>query len=237
MDSIQTSKLRMAKTTLGTLQNFKTAWQALPAFAEGVEELEESLTQIEALVQAQTSRTSSASAEKAQAFQALVDAAYEVAGAVHACAVASSNKELADRVDFSRSAVGDGSDSKVVARCQHILQAGMQHVESLGDYGVTSARLNILKKRIEAFQAVQTKPRQTTATVRAATKQLQTFFAQIDTLLKRRLDRLVIQFRESEPAFFNAYATARRTVASGARSSKEPKVLPAPVAVPQPKAA
>ena len=45
--------------------------------------------------------------------------------------------------------------------------------------------------------------------------------------LNNRLDVLVVQFKESQPAFFNAYTTARAIVTSpGGRTSKDAVVTP-----------
>jgi hypothetical protein len=47
-------------------------------------------------------------------------------------------------------------------------------------------------------------------------------FKQVDELLTERLDALAVQFKDSQPAFFNAYNSARRIVESaGSRSGKE----------------
>ncbi len=201
-------------------------WQSLPAFVAGAEELEEHIASLESLAVTQTSQ-SGAGAEKAQTFQVLVDAAYEVAAATRACAVASSNKELARRVDFSRSDVGKGRDTQVVSRCQDILAAATENVGSLADYGVTQAKLTALKKKIEGFQAVQAKPRQGRATSSSATKELAKLFREVDELLNERLDALAVQFKDSQPAFFNAYTTARSVVsAPGGRASKTAAVTP-----------
>lgn len=183
-------------------------WESLPAFAAGAEELDEIIVAIQGNAQTQTSQNGAA-AEKAQAFQVLVDAAYEVAAATRACAVASNNKELAKRVDFSRSDVGKGRDTSVVARCQDIWTAATENVGSLGNYGVTSAKLNALKKKIEDFQSVQAKPRQGKATSSSATKELSKLFRRADELLNDQLDGLAVQFKGTQPAFYNAYKTAR----------------------------
>ena len=237
MNSAQTSKLRMAQATIAVANTHKPVWQSLKAFGQGVVEAGDIVSQIVAKAQEQESRVSVASAEKAQTFQALVDGAYEVAAAVHACAVASSNKELAARADFSHSDIGEGSDSRVVSRCQDVLSAATENLDSLDDYGVTAAKLATLKKRIEAFQTAASKPRQTTASVSAATKELHDLFAELDGVLKGRLDKLAVQFKDSQPAFYNAYSAARRIVDPASRPGKEGKVVSALNKVPGTKAA
>ena len=55
----------------------------------------------------------------------------------------------------------------------------------------------------------------------------QRLFKQVDELLNERLDALVVQFKDSQPAFFNAYTTAREVVnAPGGRASKDAVVTP-----------
>ena len=119
----------------------------------------------------------------------------------------------------------------LVARCQDILAAATENVGSLGDYGVTQAKLTSLKKKIEGFQAVQAKPRQGRAHSSSATKELAKLFREVDELLNERLDALVVQFKDSQPAFFNAYTTARSVVSNpSGRASKDVVVTPIPKA-------
>lgn len=225
MNSTQSNKLSSYLAVQGVL-NGSEVWKGLAAFAAGADELEEHIASIQTLVQTQTSQNGAA-AEKAQAFQVLVDAAFETAAATRACAVASSNRELARRVDFSRSDVGKGRDTEVVARCQDILAAATENLASLADYGITQAKLTALKKKVEGFQAVQAKPRQGRATSSSATKELAKLFREVDELLSERLDALAVQFKDSQAAFYNEYTTVRSIVRTpGGRSSKAAVVTP-----------
>ena len=47
---------------------------------------------------------------------------------------------------------------------------------------------------------------------RAATRQLSELFADLSALLRNRADRLLVQFRESAPEFYNEYQSARTLV-------------------------
>lgn len=232
MNSTQSNKLNSYLAVQAVLDGTKV-WESLPAFAAGVEELEEHIATLQSLAQAQSSQNGAA-AEKAQAFQVLVDAAFETAAATRACAVASSNRELARRVDFSRSDVGKGRDTEVVARCQDILAAATENLASLADYGITQAKLTNLKKKIEAFQAVQPKPRKGRAASSSATKELAKLFKEVDELLNERLDGLAVQFKDSQAAFYNEYTTARSVVSApggrGGKATDVTSVTPVPKA-------
>jgi hypothetical protein len=234
MNSIQLNKLNMYLAVEAVLDSHKDTWQTMPAFEAGATELSEHIANIQGLAQTQTSKNGG-SAEKAQAFQTLVDSAYEIAAATRACAVASSNSELAAQADYSRSAVGDGRDSEVVARCQSILAMATANLASLADYGVTQAKLTALKKKIENFQAVQAKPRHNIATSSAATKGMPELFFAANEVLRDRLDGLVVQFRSTEAAFYNEYNGARVIVDSpGVRKVNGNGHSPAPAPAPEP---
>jgi len=57
-------------------------------------------------------------------------------------------------------------------------------------------------------------------------------------VLKGRLDKLAVQFKESQPEFFNEYQAARRIVTvSGSRAARSGNVVPAPNTTPDTKAA
>jgi hypothetical protein len=215
----------------GVLESHQDVWQTLPGFAAGEGELGENIASIQTLAQTQSAK-SGASADKDQAFNALVTAAFEVAAATKAYATASDDRELSAKMDYSQSEVGRGRNSEVLARCQIIYTEANAVVSSLADYGVTPAKMTALKKKTDAFASAQSKPRQGKATSSAATKALPELFDLVDELLNDRLDGLAIQFRDSQPAFYGEYTAARVIVdLPGGRASKETKA-PAPANAP-----
>lgn len=152
--------------------------------------------------------------------------------AVHAFAVTTEDFALEGRVDFSRSTLVYGREAAVLARVRDIHAAATTHLAKLADYGITQAKLTALKKKIDAFEAALAKPRQQIATSSAATQTLAQQFTMADTILNKRLDKLVYQFKDSAPDFFNAYQTARSIVSL--RGPRKTNDTPSPAPVPQP---
>ena len=72
------------------------------------------------------------------------------------------------------------------------------------------------------------KPRQQIAEGSAATTNLASQFNAADTVLGKRMDKLVWQFKDSAPEFFNAYQTARSIVDSGGSRTSRKNNTPAP---------
>jgi hypothetical protein len=241
MNSKQSSRINMFVAVLAVLHSDKyhALWSSKVALARAVTDLETQVEQINECAQCQETRDGAAD-EKAQTIQALGDAAFEIAAATKSCAVATGNKFLAGQVNFSRSEISKGRDSSVLARCRAIHTAATDVVGSLADYEVTPAKLTALKKKIEAFDGVQSKPRQATASSSAATKELTKLFQQATEVLTDRVDGLMVAFKTSEPVFFSEYEAARVTLRTGRRSGSnvsEVEVEAAPVETPVAKAA
>ena len=99
---------------------------------------------------------------------------------------------------------------------------------ALADYGVTAAKLLAFKKKIDGFEALQTKPRQNISNRSAATRRLPELLRQADEVLRRRLDPLVVQFKLSAPEFYEAYQTASSIVDIPGGREEESAVAPQP---------
>jgi hypothetical protein len=109
-------------------------------------------------------------------------------------------------------------------------------VKWLAPYGVTTAKLNAFKKTLESYQVLVGKPREIGATASAATVRLGQLKKQVTTLFKQRLDKLIVQFKESHPEFYGEYFEARwlirtsRTRATAASvDASSAQVLPATI--------
>jgi hypothetical protein len=196
------------------VESYSWGWSSLPAFARGVTELGTLIPQITGTVQVQIS-TPDAAGEKRLARNLLGDTAAEIAAAVFAYAEENDDAELAGRVDFSRSDIIQGRDTAVVARCREIHAAATEHLADLADAGVTAAKLTALKKQTDAFEGLQTKPRQNQAKRSAATRLMPTLINKADRVVNRRLNKLVVQFKATAPEFYNAYQTAVSIVDAG----------------------
>ncbi len=162
----------------------------------------------------------------------MCNAALVIAGAVRAFAVANSDLELAGKVDYSRSVLLGGRDRASAEKCQLIHRLATEQVADLAEHGVTVAKLKALQAKIDGYVTCLQRPRQIIAGSKTATAQFEAEIAVADQLLADGLDRLVLQFKDSDPEFYGNYANARAVVnnASGRDSGTD-------AATPQPKAA
>jgi len=209
-------------STHGVLLNFTEHYDGtkslttLPALEQGVEELRDVLAAIDVQSKKQADSSGAALAKKT-ALLTLGDAAYEVARAVRACAADVGNDTLTGQVTFSRVALIRGADKTVIDRAELVRDAAAESIALLADYGVTPVKVTALTKKIDAFRKAQPAPRQRVNKSSAAMKALRKLFKSTRTLLNERLDGLMVQYKTSNPEFFNQYNSARVLVTAGAR--------------------
>ena len=213
MDNRNHSRYRMLTSVRGTLAGHedKNTWTTVPAFVKAVDDLDGVIAGVGTHLQA-TSVSSGATAAKLTAQDNLAGAGHEIASAIHACATEAGDEELATEVDFSLSDLSKGHPASIIARCKRIGAIASEELAMLADYNITQANLTALKKKIEAFEKVCSKPRQNVAKKAAANKALPRLFKQARNILTRRMDRLMVPFRTSAPEFYAEYKTARKIV-------------------------
>jgi hypothetical protein len=130
-------------------------------------------------------------------------------------------------VDFSPSDLAKGRPGGIVARCTNIASRAPDNLAALADYKITQAKLTALTKKTSAYEGLVSKPRLGVAKKAAANQAVPRLLKQGRNILTRRVDKLMVQFRESAPEFFAEYKTARKIVDQRATQSSRSNILPA----------
>ena len=222
MNKQQTAKANSHQAIAGIFAGNPEAVASIPALELAVEAFTDEMLGIDANLTVQTS-PSGASAAKQSALIQLIDCAEQTAGAVHSLAEATEDVELGKQVDFSRSVLIDGSGASIVARCKGVYDVAKDKLASLGDHGVTQPKLTAFNQAIKTYDTLRSTPRQAKAAQSAATKQLARAFPKVERILAGRIDKLMVQFKSSNPEFYDKYQTARSIVSAGARTEKAPE--------------
>lgn len=155
---------------------------------------------------------SGATASKKSALGSLAPLAHEIAAAIHAYATESGDDELAAGINSSPTDIAKGRPASLVARCTNIASCATENLPALAEYKITQAKLTALTKKTAAFEKFASKPRQSVAKKAAANAALPRLLKQGRNILTRRVDKLMVQFRESAPEFYSEYKTARKIV-------------------------
>jgi hypothetical protein len=165
---------------------------------------------------------------KDAALTALVETAFQVTAATRAYAIVNKDAELAAQLDYSPSDLGRERAQEVVARCRNVWSAATDNQQASVSFGVTTAKLTNLKKKIDEYDAAHPRPREGRASAKAATKALPDAFAQVDEILNDCLDGLMVQFKDSAAEFYNEYTVVRRIQDVPGSRPRKPAPAPAP---------
>ena len=215
MNTKTTNSLNMLQTTQLCLETNKALFKDIPAFAKASGELDAIVTGILGAQRQQASKEGLAEA-KAGVRTELAEAAHEIAALTHACAVEHNRDAIAKRTDLSLSDVQAGTEAQFVDRCKGILADADEISDESDDFGVTTAKLKNVKDLLAEFEELKPQPRAGAAISRSATRRLETLNGRASDLLRGQLDRLMVQFKKTQPAFFESYQAARRIVRQSA---------------------
>ena len=232
MTTKQLNKLTTALAVEGICDANTVIIATVPAFAASYADVQSHVTNIQTLWQAQAQNTRGIAEDKQQARLAMCNTALPVAKAVHAYATKAQNNTLADGVDYSLSDLMAGRDTESARRCQEIYDTANTNLTALADYGLTAAKLALLKAAIAAYNLFVTKPREVRAQHKTTTGSIQTEFDLLDGALGV-LDDLIQQFAPASQKFVDDFNNAR-TIVDTSASHASPAPPTPPPATPKP---
>ena len=220
MNQGQLDKLSMYRTVLGACKSFNPV-KTVPAFTNGVTQLEAITSELEKAHSVQLSDRTGITEDKNLRRENLVDTALIVAGGMHAWANDNNNNQLMARTNLSASDFKSVSQGDCIALCELIAGLADTNVDSLADWGIDAALITNYKDLITNFKDEITSPRDASIERTNATVKISEAFNKADQLIKNCLDKLVFQFKISDTDFYNTYISSRKIIDRGRRSSSK----------------
>jgi hypothetical protein len=211
----QENKLSMGEASLEVLGKNAVLVGTVPALVSAKTELADTILEIRNANLTQLKTTKGKTSSKVKRKKELASMGQEIASSVQAYASTTGNSDLYMEVNFGRTVIFRKEDEQVQQVCTIILNAGLAHVANLGDYGVTTEKLTVFETMIANWHVASQSPRVAIVERKAATKAIPVLLRKMDRILKDRMDKLMVLFRESEPTFYNTYLEARKVVKAG----------------------
>jgi hypothetical protein len=221
MTKKQVNRINMLQTTWLILTTPANAaiTAGLPAFVRGLSSLEGSLNVLSALTQAQGSPITGITLDKSRLKQSLVTRLLIVAGAAGVYAHELNNHTQAALFKVSESGLKRLRDSLLDDTAQNIHDHAAELIAAdpakAAEYNLTAENMTALQSAITAYGSTLGTPRAAIANRVAITEGLSAEISRALHNLKNVIDRLIVQFEPTHPAFTAAYAAARKIVNSG----------------------
>jgi hypothetical protein len=89
-------------------------------------------------------------------------------------------------------------------------ESKQSQAEALEAYGYDAEKIAAIAAAVNAYQAIITQPMDIIGARKQITTNLKQLFAELNSTLYDKLDKLVVLFKESHPDFYGEYRTARR---------------------------
>lgn len=183
------------------------------------------LAEIETYRQVTQGNRKGITALKAVQQELVISHTYELSSALYAMAIKKNDAVLAVKVNFTETDLLKKCDDNLVTICLTVAEIAKKHLAELTAYQVSEEELMVLKEEIRQFADNLPSGRISVSEQKAANEKLKDLFVQVDALLKKQLDRIMVRYRKSQPEFYTIYQNIRRIVNYGIRheKAKEPK--------------
>lgn len=209
MSSNKNAKLAMYRSTQTCCANHQVIIDSTPALKAALVLLGTKLDAITAQQVKLATVITGFTAEKEQLRKDMVLQANAIAGMLFALAATTEDAALQVQSHFTLNALEKMTSLDVADACRmlHGLAAGRS--DELPAYGLSAGMLEAFSHAIDAYRLLIEKPRWAIAKQAGERKRMDQLFSETDALLRDRVDKLVVQFRESHPEFVAVYKSAR----------------------------
>lgn len=211
MNARQSNKLA-AYSAVEALLKATPGIASVPDLSDKLTDLSTMVNEINRLATTQTKPIRASMVERDQILNTMADAAVEIAGLITTLARDARRPQLAEAVEVGRSHFRRGRRSHRLWFAQRVLDTARTVGPELARYGITDEKIDAFASQLEAARAAVNLPRHTAVNKKTATRRLADLFAEVDTLLVDKIDRLVFRLRKEDPTFDASYGEARSVI-------------------------
>lgn len=209
MTSKQEAKLNMYNAVLSFCNQNEIIVATIPAFTTAVDNLIAKKDQIDNTAQQEAIIITGITINKANLKKIMIDSATNIASAGFAYATSSNNAVLKEKFKFTSSDFQRFKDDELPLIVQNIHDNANSVAAQLVAFGITAPMLASFQTQITNYTNAVPSPRNAAAQRKALRELLVTYFSEADQILKERMDKLALQFKTSDPEFYNSYRNNR----------------------------
>ena len=224
-DNIRT----MFDTAISFLDAHGDIWKNIAAFVDAVMRAKAGVQSIDTSSDKQQTPTTGVTQEKLDLRNDLEFKTLATADPLSAFAAKNGKHDLGAQVELTKSYLDKLQDSDLEQIAERVHDLANDNLQSLADYGITAATLTALDNARKAFLAKKTAPREKVAERKAETMSLRPSFANVRSIFRNEIDKLMTPFRLSNSEFYNGYFAARSIINQPATHEPSKKTAPAAI--------
>ncbi len=214
------------------MENHLISWQDNTVLQKKYDLFVKNLKKIEDAVQVLEKETAPLKAKRVESRKQLVEELFPVISVMGVFAYDTRDKKLGKLVNLKFSELDkmkpeslDRYSQKVLKRSGQLLSQKKEGSKKspdrlISEYGLSSEHVEKLQKARDHALADDREVKKLRGDKERSTRILGKTMKENERLLKRNMDRMIPLFRDSKPAFYGAYLTARTTGGEGAEKTK-----------------
>lgn len=210
MNKKQNAKLNMYLGVQLFTESKNAIWMVLLSFANAFTSFKTKVAELVNTVKVQEELIEGYAKEKREKRIKMSELANTVRSAVQAYATETGNTVLYEKVNYATSELMTGSSNRSRTRCQIVHDEANAVIANLGDYGIIAADLTALQTAINVFALLISNPKDHLAARKTNTEKITKIMREIDTILKKKMDKLMENFKISSPDFYSQYFNDRK---------------------------
>ena len=220
-----TNRVTMFKTTSSYMADHTAVWNTMTPLQTAMTEFDAKIAEIDLAAQKHETPTG-ATADKADARDALEDTTFLMCEALGVLAHTSGNNDLAALTSVARTALDRMDETELSNRAAAVLAQANAHKTELQTLQVSQANIDELTSALTDFNEAKAGPRTATAERAALTQTLPNLVREANEILRNKIDRMVNLFSRTNPDFVSGYESARvivdRVATHKAKAAKAP---------------
>lgn len=199
----------MYETVLAVINNNQASWNGIPAFSSLVTEYSTKLQQLKDFSMEQGSVLLGVTSAKDELRDETIEKARVLVGALKAFALSTDDVQLAEQVNISKSRFAKLSQLAFKHQIDQLIALAEVHLTELEDFGIDQQKVDELQDLRDACEEAFGSPRQAIVDRKTITKSIEMRIRDLDKILRKGIDGLMIAFKESVPDFYFHYKSAR----------------------------
>ena len=220
MNRNQLNRTQMYNTVVNYLTQRRAQWEGIPAVSEAVTDLSEHVSAITDKLGRQESPTTAATDGQEQFRSTVAFAILEMANRLCAFAFKAKDMDLVGSCDINLSMLVRMSGQTLESTGKRILGLVTTHAASLEAFGINSVQVNEFEALLQKLSQAKTASREAIVERMLETVTFPQLLQDTSRLLRQRLDKLMTQFRSTDPEFYAGYVAARVIVSRRGGSTK-----------------
>lgn len=209
MNARQESKLNMYQGVQLLCKNNSTITNTNIAFTEALNVLDLNITEIQSYATLAIKHTKGISTDKNLVKANLCLVASKVAGFIFAYASTVNNTVLMEEANYPLNTLKKLREDVIVPTVNNIYQVANANLNVLANYGINQASLDELSHAIADYNKIVPITKTKSSERANFTDNIAKLIEETDTLLKNRLDKLILLFEATHPDFVNTYKKVR----------------------------